>query len=269
MTDASPLALPTTWDLVASAYAAEIVPMFEAYANDALDRIGVTAGSRIADVATGPGTLALLAARRGAQVDALDFSPAMLAGLEARLKSEGVTSVTMHQGDGMALPFADASYDAAFSMFGLFLFSDRERGFRELQRVLRPGARAAVTSWQPFDRAPMLAGLFATLSELMPNLPFGDHKAPLGDRDEFLTEMSAGGFHDVEVVELMHAFPMASTDDFFASLERTCAPLALLQQNMGAAWQGVRDPLLARMHERFGPGPHDVVMPALLGTGTR
>jgi ubiquinone/menaquinone biosynthesis C-methylase UbiE len=265
----SPVTLPTTWDLVASAYAQEIVPVFELYAADALERVQPAQTARVVDVATGPGTLAMLAARRVAHVDALDFSPEMLARLRARLTADGTHNVIVHQGDGMALPFADASYDAAFSMFGLFMFADRARGFAELHRVLKPGCRAAVTSWQPFDRVPMIKGLFAILKELMPELPFGDSAAPLGDRDTFAAEMSAAGFRDVAVCELVHAFRAPSTEEYVASMERTCAPMALLVRKLGPNWAPVRARLSAVMTERAGAGPHEVAMPAWLGVGTR
>lgn len=69
----NPMATPLPWDLVSSAYAAEIVPSFEAYARDALRFAAVPAGQPIVDVACGPGTLAFLAAERGHPVSALDF----------------------------------------------------------------------------------------------------------------------------------------------------------------------------------------------------
>jgi SAM-dependent methyltransferase len=265
----NPLAMPATWDLVAAAYADEIVPVFERYAQEALERTGVTGEMRVVDVATGPGTLAVLAGKRGARVDALDFSAEMLAALRARLAREGLEKVTLHQGDGMALPFESQRYDAAFSMFGLFMFTDRARGFAELLRVLRPGGRAAVSSWQPFDRAPMLQTLFVVLKELLPDLPLGDAKGPLTDRDEFAAEMKAAGFRDVDVREVTHSFSAATTDEFVASLERTCAPIALLSHKMGSAWKPVRERLHGRFVERVGNGPHEVVMPAWLGIGTR
>ena len=116
----SPLALPTTWNLVASAYAEEIVPMFERYSEDALKRTGVARGARAIDVATGPGTLAVLAAKRGIHVDAIDFSPDMLAALRSRLARERLDNVEVHQGDGMALPFGDGVFDAGFSICLLY-----------------------------------------------------------------------------------------------------------------------------------------------------
>src|SRR4051812_2249152 len=76
MTQPSPMGTPLPWNLVASAYANEIVPIFEQYASDALRLAAPSPGSRILDVACGPGTLSAVAAARGHQVDALDFSPA-------------------------------------------------------------------------------------------------------------------------------------------------------------------------------------------------
>jgi SAM-dependent methyltransferase len=270
MTAPSPLAMPMTWDLVSSAYAEEVVPMFERFSEVALERTHLRAGERAVDVATGPGTLAVLAARRGATVDALDFSPGMLAKLRARVESQGLGGVTVHEGDGMALPFADATYDAAYSMFGLFMFPDRARGFAELHRVLRPGGRSAVSSWQPFDPGvPLLSALFAGLQELLPDLPFGDGKAPLGDRDELRAEMAAGGFRDVEVIEVVNGFPAETTDVFFESIERTCAPVALLIRKMGDGWGPVREKLRAKLIDRVGNGPHDVAMPAWVATARK
>ena len=117
----------------ASAYAEEVVPLFSRYAEDALRIAGVGAGQDVLDVATGPGTLAVLAARRGARVSAIDFAEAMVGKLRARIDAEAIANVEARVGDGMALPFEDASFDAAFSMFGLMFFPDRHQGFRELQ----------------------------------------------------------------------------------------------------------------------------------------
>ena len=61
----SPLAQPLPWDLVSDAYEAEITPQFEAYAKKAIDLAQVPRNSRVVDIATGPGTLAMLASAAG------------------------------------------------------------------------------------------------------------------------------------------------------------------------------------------------------------
>src|SRR5512138_3140554 len=165
MTQPSPLAAPAPWDLVAPAYAEEVVPMFEVFAREALRLAAPPPGGRIVDVACGPGTVSVLAAQDGHRVDALDFSPGMIDKLRARIAALGLTGITPQIGDGQALPYADATADAGFSMFGLMFFPDRAKGFAELRRVLKPGARAVVSSWYPLDAVPVLAAMFGAVRE--------------------------------------------------------------------------------------------------------
>src|SRR5262245_7747216 len=147
MSSTSPLSTPIPWDLVADEYALDVVPLFERFADAALDLAAPLEGRRVLDVACGPGTLALRAARLAEEVTALDFSAGMVRQLEAKAAAEGASNLRALQGDGQALPFPDERFDAAFSLFGLMFFPDRARGFAELRRVLVPGGRAVVSSW--------------------------------------------------------------------------------------------------------------------------
>jgi ubiquinone/menaquinone biosynthesis C-methylase UbiE len=264
----SPLATPDAWNLVTPGYVAEIVPQFEAFARDALNLAGVGEGSRVVDVACGPGTLSFLAAARGAQVRALDFAENMLTALRGRAHRDGVTNIECERGDGMALPYGDRSFHAGFSMFGLMFFPDRARGFRELHRVLEPGGRVVVTSWQPMERVPLIAALFRVLAELMPGLPFGKSKAPLGEPDEMRDEMRAAGFEPVEVFELAHSVVAPSLAAWWASMRRSMAPLLLLEQKIGAAaFAELEAKILAGLDREFGAGPQVATMIANAGLG--
>jgi demethylmenaquinone methyltransferase/2-methoxy-6-polyprenyl-1,4-benzoquinol methylase len=99
----------------------------------------VRPGDRVLDAACGTGDLAIAARRAGGEVVGLDFSPAMLE--RARRKDASVEWV---RGDALALPFPDASFDAATVGFGVRNLDDLEAGLRELRRVLRPGGRLGV-----------------------------------------------------------------------------------------------------------------------------
>ena len=100
----------------------------------------VRPGDRVLDAACGTGDLALADLRAGAsRVTGLDFSPKMLA--RARRKSDAIEWL---QGDMLALPFADGTFDAATVGFGVRNVADLELGLRELRRVLRPGGRLAI-----------------------------------------------------------------------------------------------------------------------------
>ncbi len=269
MTDApSPLATPLPWNLVAEGYAQDVMPLFEVFARDALVRLGGARGRSLADVACGPGTLAVLAAREGATVRALDFSPAMIALLQARAAAESLT-IAAEVGDGMALPWPDASVDAAASLFGLMFFPDRDRGFRELVRVLRPGGRAVVTSWVPAARIPLLETLFRLLGELTGAPPSPARVLPLTTAQDCAREMSAAGFSDVDVTEVSASDTAATTAALVASMSRSNAPVALLRERSGAAWPAMERRLYDGIDAAFGPGPHTLTMIANVATGTR
>jgi len=99
----------------------------------------VRPGDRVLDACCGTGDFALADARAGGRVTGLDFSERMLE--RARAKSSAVEWV---QGDALALPFEDGSFDAATVGFGVRNLESLESGLAELRRVLRPGGRLGV-----------------------------------------------------------------------------------------------------------------------------
>jgi demethylmenaquinone methyltransferase / 2-methoxy-6-polyprenyl-1,4-benzoquinol methylase len=100
----------------------------------------VRPGNRVLDAACGTGDLAIADRRAGAaHVTGLDFSEQMLA--RARRKTADVEWV---QGDLLALPFEDGSFDAATVGFGVRNVDDLSLALRELRRVLQPGGRLAI-----------------------------------------------------------------------------------------------------------------------------
>jgi demethylmenaquinone methyltransferase / 2-methoxy-6-polyprenyl-1,4-benzoquinol methylase len=99
----------------------------------------VQPGDRVLDACCGTGDLAIAAEREGGFVTGLDFSPAMLE--RARRKSETIEWI---EGDLLALPFDDGSFDAATVGFGVRNVADLDAALRELRRVLRPGGRLAI-----------------------------------------------------------------------------------------------------------------------------
>jgi demethylmenaquinone methyltransferase / 2-methoxy-6-polyprenyl-1,4-benzoquinol methylase len=99
----------------------------------------VRSGDSVLDACCGTGDLAIAAARAGGRVTGLDFSERMLE--RARRKEPELEWVS---GDLLALPFADASFDAATVGFGARNVEDLERALRELRRVVRAGGRLGI-----------------------------------------------------------------------------------------------------------------------------
>lgn len=271
MSQGSPLAVPMPWDLVAPAYAEEVVPLFESFAREALRIVAPPPRSRIVDVACGPGTLAVLAAQDGHRVDAIDFAPGMIGGLTARTHALGITTIEPRLGDGQALPFADATFDAGFSMFGLMFFPDRAKGFAELRRVLRPGGRALVSSWCTLDDIPLFRAMMDAVREAMframGSPPQPQPAGPLTTADECRAEMSAA-FADVEVHQVATTQHAASADALWDNLVRTMAPIVLMKKNLGERFAAVDQAARAALRRVAGDGPASVTLTANFTVGT-
>jgi SAM-dependent methyltransferase len=264
---ASPLSTPDPWHAVSAAYATDIVPMFNHYATHALDRVGVQPGQQVLDVACGPGTLAFLAAARGARVTAVDFTEGMIDQLRQRLAQEPA-DIHPEVGDGQALAHPAAAFDAAFSMFGLMFFPDRAQGFRELFRVLRPGGVVALSSWRPMDQVPLMATLFGSLMrQLPPSPPF---RPALSQPADYEAEMAAAGFEQVVVEGVTFHSEAPTTEAMWRSMERSNAVLVPIRAALGAErWQAVWDGVLADLRAAFGEGPLSLGMPALIATARK
>src|SRR5437763_718766 len=116
----------------------------------AADLAAVGPGSRVLDVATGTGDLAIELARRGCEVVGTDFSDEMLE--HARAKAPGLR---WEHANALELPYPDAAFDAATVGFGARNFSDLERGLSEMARVVRPGGRVVVLEITTPRRPPL------------------------------------------------------------------------------------------------------------------
>ncbi len=262
------LSVSHAWDLVASGYLQHNLESFTHFAQRAFELVPIGPTDRVVDVACGPGSLTLPAAQLARRVDALDFSSEMLSHLRQRLADAGIDNVEVTQGDGQALPFDDASFDAGFSMFGLVFFPDRAKGFAELRRVLRPGAHAVVSSWAPMDDIRVLRVMFEALYDAAPELAPTEPPPPpsLSTAASVIDEMSAPGFA-VEVTEVTRRIEAASMEEMLVSSREAFAPLCLIAEQLGDRFDGVWDQVRASMVAEIGPGPVAFDMRALFGIG--
>jgi demethylmenaquinone methyltransferase / 2-methoxy-6-polyprenyl-1,4-benzoquinol methylase len=163
----------------------------------------VRPGDRVLDACCGTGDLALAARKVGATVTGLDFSPRMLE--RARRKAPGVTWI---EGDLLALPFEDASFEAATVGFGVRNVADLQRALAELRRMLVAGGRVGILEiTQPrgllapfyrvwFDRIVPLIGKLLKGGAAYSYLPASVRRFP--GPDELAALMGEAGFEGVE-----------------------------------------------------------------------
>jgi SAM-dependent methyltransferase len=211
---------PQMGDHFAAVYEATAHRITGPVSNTALDLVGVGPGIRILDIAAGAGALSGPAAERGATVLATDVAPGMVRRLAERLRP--FRRCEARQMDGEALTVPDANFDAAFSIFGVMLFSDWRRGLREQARVLRSGGKACVATWgEPPGGGPFIAmsaafrSVFPDLSP--PSLPPG--MLALSDASRLSAEMSAAGLVSIKVHRVEGIWKGGVGDAYFEDTE--------------------------------------------------
>jgi arsenite methyltransferase len=164
----------------------ELHPGGEATTRRSLELIGLRQGDRLLDVASGPGTSAILAAREfGCRVTGLDYGAETIRGARREAEDAGLGDrVGFTVGEAAALPFADAEFDAILCECSLSTFADKDAAVHEMRRVLRPGGRAAISDVvvEP-DRLPeALRGTIATLACVGGALPLAGYQELLARR---------------------------------------------------------------------------------------
>ena len=268
MTDLSIFHQPQAWDDRSRDYANLAEPFTSRMALALADAIEVQPGERVVDIACGPGALAMHLAGRGAQVAAIDHSEGMIALLRARIAEAGLAGrISAQVMDGQALAFSDSSFDVALSAFGIFLFPDNEQGLREAVRVLRPGGRLGLATWQgQFGAGPSLL-LHQVYQELFPDREIAFPSAGAaawGDPEHLAQVMADAGLEHVTVSPLSQPWAFPSTQWVVEKADNLFA----IFPSWSALTPAERDRVRHRMAERLEP---DLAVPstALLATGVK
>ncbi len=160
----------TFWDYYAAAGydALRLLTPYEALQQAVVDACALTGHERLLVAGCGTGNLECLATRRFPRlaVDALDFSPAMLA--RARAKCADRPRVRHLQADLCAgVPLPDAGADVAVMCNVLYALPDQQAALREIHRVVRPGGRFVLCDRQPWSSmAPIVRAHLTALRAL-------------------------------------------------------------------------------------------------------
>jgi SAM-dependent methyltransferase len=253
------------WEVRAAPYAASLGDLTRGSIPALLDAAGVRSGTRVLDVGTGPGFVALAAAGRGADVAAADQSAAMV-GIARAAGIEAVVAPIE------ALPYESATFDAVTAGYLLNHLPRPAEGIDSLARVLRPGGRLALTVWDLPDENPAL-GLFGPVSAALgvtAAVPPGPD-AQRFSRDEPLLALLGRSLRDAAVERVRWVAtvePAAWFDAVAASTPRTGAVLASATDEQRAA---MRERYVEVARQRFGAADGRVELPAaaVLGSATR
>jgi ubiquinone/menaquinone biosynthesis C-methylase UbiE len=232
-----------------------------------LDAVDLAPDMAFLDICCGTGTLAAEAARRGADVTAIDFAAPMVA--EARRRFPGIAFA---EGDAEALDFPGATFDAAACAFGVLHLADPDQALREAHRVLRSRGRFAFTVWKgpPDHDFFRLVGDAIAVHGAPIALPPAPPMFRFADPDEARRSLEAAGFADVTVAELPLVWKIEGPRDVLAYVEKCTLRIAMV---LDRQTEEVRARIHAAIVEgasafRRGDG-YEVAWPAVLVTGRK
>jgi len=155
-----------------------------------LDACAVTTGTKLLDVGTGSGNLAIEAARRGAAVTGSDLTPELLRRAQERAEAEGL-SIDWREADAENLPFEDGTFDVVTSVFGAIFAPRAANAAAEMMRVTRHGGIVGMTAWA---KDGYNGATFALSSRFMPPPPEGvDTPVSWGDEASARARFEAAG----------------------------------------------------------------------------
>lgn len=190
------------------------------------------AADAVLDVAAGNGNATLAAARRGAEVTSTDYVPALLDRGRKRAVADGL-DVTFQFADAEALPFADVSFDAVVSTFGVMFAPDQDKAAAELLRVCRHCGRIGMANWTPESA---VGQLFRTIGAYVPPPP-GMKSPALWGTEARLREMFGGQAADIAITRRHFVFRYRSAAhwldvfrSFYGPLHKAFAALDEEQQ---------------------------------------
>jgi ubiquinone/menaquinone biosynthesis C-methylase UbiE len=242
------------WEARADGYDRFVGRVTSRFADALLDAARVGPGTRLLDLATGPGYVAARAAERGAETIGVDVAEAMVS-LAGRLHP----GLEFRRADVHELPFEDGTFDAVVGNFVILHLGRPEQATAEFARILRPGGRLALTTWDWPQRA-RVRGLFldavAETGVAAPaDLPAGPDLFRFADDAEFDGLLRASGLEDPIVETISFGHRVASADelwDGFLSGSLRAAALIVGQSEEGR--RSIRDAFdgLVREYEREG-----------------
>jgi SAM-dependent methyltransferase len=250
-----------SFDVAADAYDAFMGRYSVPLSPQLADLAGVRAGQRVLDVGCGTGALTseLVARLGGTSVAAVDPSASFVEAIRTRQPD-----VDVRRAPAEALPFDDATFDAALAQLVVHFMTDPVAGLREMARVTRPGGSVAACVWDHAGGQGPLGLFWSAARSLDPGV--ADESRLAGVREGHLVQLfSEAGLRDVAAATLSVRRAHPGFDDWWEPFTRGVGPAGAYVGTLGEAH---REALREACRARLPGGPFEVTAVAWGARGT-
>ncbi|HEX8871452.1 MAG TPA: methyltransferase domain-containing protein [Candidatus Acidoferrum sp.] len=244
---------------------------FEPYANDLAARLdGLTSGDLL-ELAAGTGVLSRALARAlppAVSLVCTDLSQSMLSYAAARSDSR----ILWRHADAQQLPFPDNLFDSAVCQFGVMFFPDKAAAYREVRRVLKPGARFLFSVWDRLEENELSLVVDAAMAEFFPHdPPQFVARDPFGYFDTIRIEhdLRAAGFSSIDRQTVVQRGRAPSSLDVAIGLCQGTPLRNAIEARGPHLLSQVTDAVSTAVASRFGSGAIDTRMQAHVFTVSR
>jgi SAM-dependent methyltransferase len=240
-------------------YQTHMVPLiFEAYAEDMVNRLRPLAPARILEVAAGTGvvTRRMADALPKAAITATDLNQAML----DQAASVGISRrVEWKQADAMQLPFADGAFDVVVCQFGAMFFPDRPKAYAEMRRALKPGGVFLFNVWDRIEDNEFAQTAEKAVQALFPHDPPSFMtRTPHGyfDRARIEGDVAKGGFPGPIRIDTVTAVSKAASAKIAAIAYCQGTPMrGEIESRDARKLEEATEAAAKAIAQRFGSGP--------------
>jgi ubiquinone/menaquinone biosynthesis C-methylase UbiE len=187
--------------------------LFEPYARYVAERVALLGSERILETAAGTGiaTRAVCDAAPDATIVATDINPALVEYAAQHVQSE---RLRFERADAQDLPFDDATFDLVLCVFGMMFFPHKVRANAEARRVLQPGGRYLLVTFDRLELNPVPKAAGEAVATLFPEDPRYMERGPFSYADPALVEndLRAAGFDAIDLETVRLSSPVRARD---------------------------------------------------------
>jgi SAM-dependent methyltransferase len=218
----------------------------------AVERLRPRPGEKVLDLATGTGWGSRVIAQRfaGVKITGADIADKMLGHARATAALLAL-DIDYRHADAEQLPFADASFDAVISTFGVMFAGRPEAAAAELARVVKPGGRIVLATWKNDSN---VFNMFGVMKAFMPAPPQPAPPSPFEWGKAARLEELLGANFDLSIEEGTNQFRYGSGEQAFQLWLNHYGPSLALAGNLDDARRDEFKRAMIAWHETF-PSP--------------